>query len=228
MINGILLINKEKDITSYDVIRQLKKILPKGQKIGHAGTLDPFATGLLIILLGRSTKKMDDILKMNREYIVKAEFGYATDTQDVTGERVLQNPKLKEIQQEDIQREIEDEVSGIIKQIPPIYSAKKVKGKKAYEYAREKKEIELEPKEIKVKKFEILDYNWPFVQFHISCSSGTYVRTLVHDLGLKLETYATAILLERIKIGVFNVKDALNSKDITSDLDLNLFVIDYE
>ena len=228
MINGILLINKEKDITSYDVIRQLKKILPKGQKIGHAGTLDPFATGLLIILLGRSTKKMDDILKMNREYIVKAEFGYATDTQDVTGERVLQNPKLKEIQQEDIQREIEDEFSGIIKQIPPIYSAKKVKGKKAYEYAREKKEIELEPKEIKVKKFEILDYNWPFVQFHISCSSGTYVRTLVHDLGLKLETYATAILLERIKIGVFNVKDALNSKDITSDLDLNLFVIDYE
>ena len=228
MINGILLINKEKDITSYDVIRQLKKILPKGQKIGHAGTLDPFATGLLIILLGRSTKKMDDILKMNREYIVKAEFGYATDTQDVTGERVLQNPKLKEIQQEDIQREIEDEFSGIIKQIPPIYSAKKVKGKKAYEYAREKKEIELEPREIKVKKFEILDYNWPFVQFHISCSSGTYVRTLVHDLGLKLETYATAILLERIKIGVFNVKDALNSKDITSDLDLNLFVIDYE
>ena len=228
MINGILLINKEKDITSYDVIRQLKKILPKGQKIGHAGTLDPFATGLLIILLGRSTKKMDDILKMNREYIVKAEFGYATDTQDVTGERVLQNPKLKEIQQEDIQREIEDEFSGIIKQIPPIYSAKKVKGKKAYEYAREKKEIELEPKEIKVKKFEILDYNWPFVQFHISCSSGTYVRTLVHDLGLKLETYATAISLERIKIGVFNVKDALNSKDITSDLDLNLFVIDYE
>ena len=214
MIDGILLINKERGITSYDVIRKLKKVLPKGQKIGHAGTLDPFATGLLIILLGKSTKLMTKILELEKEYIVKAEFGYSTDTQDVTGEKVYISRDLKKIPKESIEKSIKENFLGNISQLPPQYSAKKVKGKKAYEYARENKEVKLEPREISVKSFEIINFNWPIVEFKIVCSSGTYIRTLVHDLGISLGTYATAIELERTRIGDFNIKDSFDFNDI--------------
>ena len=222
MINGILLINKEKNITSYDVIRKLKKVLPKSQKIGHAGTLDPFATGLLIILLGKYTKQMVNILGMEKEYIVKSEFGYSTDTQDITGTKVKIFEEFKKIEKEKIEEILQQKFIGKILQTPPQFSAKKIKGKKAYEYAREGKEVKLAPKEVEIKSFEFVNYDWPLVQFNVVCSSGTYIRTLVNDLGEVLDTYATAIELKRVRIGEYKLKKALNSKDIEKDIDLEL------
>jgi tRNA pseudouridine55 synthase len=225
MIDGILLINKQAGITSYDVIRKLKRILPRGQKIGHGGTLDPFATGLLIILLGKYTKKMVEILKREKEYIVKAQFGYATDTQDVTGKTVSEIPNLRVVKQAEIKKLIKENFIGEISQVPPQFSAKKIKGKKAYELAREGKEVKLQPKVVTVKNFEIIDYDWPSVTFRIICSSGTYVRTLINDLGLLLGTFATAVELERTRIGEYTLENAIKSEEISEGLDINLKLI---
>lgn len=225
MIDGILLINKEAGITSYDVIRKLKRVLPRGQKIGHAGTLDPFATGLLIILLGKYTKKMAEILEMEKEYIVTAEFGYSTNTQDVTGEKVQGALDMDKVEVGEIERIIKENFIGEISQTPPQFSAKKIKGKKAYEFARKGKEVKLQPKLVTIKDFEIIDYDWPIVSFKIICSSGTYIRTLVNDLGELLGTYATALELERTRIGEYTLKNAIKSEKISEDMDLNLKLI---
>lgn len=225
MIDGILLINKQAGITSYDVIRKLKRVLPKGQKVGHAGTLDPFATGLLIILLGKYTKKMVEILEMEKEYVVKAEFGYATDTQDVTGRKTIEVANLEFVKESKIMNLIEENFIGEIKQIPPQFSAKKIKGRKAYEFAREGEGVKLKPTVVTVKKFEIINYNWPIVSFKILCSSGTYVRTLVNDLGELLGTYATAVELKRTRIGEYTLENAIKSEEISEGVDINLKVI---
>jgi tRNA pseudouridine55 synthase len=225
MIDGILLINKQAGITSYDVIRKLKRILPQEQKIGHGGTLDPFATGLLIILLGKYTKKMVEILGMEKEYIVKAEFGYATDTQDVTGKKIKGISDLKSVKQAEIEKLIKEHFVGEISQVPPQFSAKKIKGKKAYELAREGKKVVLKPKIVTIKKFKVDDYDWPFVTFKIVCFSGTYVRTLINDLGLLLGTFATAVELERTRIGEYTLENAIKSEEISEDLDINLRLI---
>lgn len=221
MIDGILPINKEEGITAYDVIRKLKKVLPKGQKIGHAGTLDPFATGLLVILLGKCTKLMDTFHTFNKEYTVKAEFGYATDTQDVTGQKTnfLEKKQLekKRLSKEEIQDAISRNLIGRIEQMPPIYSAKKVKGQRAYDIARSGKTVQLKPKEIEVLTFQITEYDWPFCSFKILCSTGTYVRTLVYDLGNILGTYATAIELCRQKVGRFDLNSAFDSENIEQE-----------
>lgn len=217
MIDGILLINKEKGITSYDVIRKLKKILPKGQKIGHAGTLDPFATGLLIILLGKGTKLMDTFHGFKKEYVVEVEFGYATDTQDSTGTKTDVNKEQGNIPEEEIISCIGDNFIGDLQQIPPIYSAKKISGKKAYELAREGKNVTIQPKVITVYEFEIIKYDFPFCSFNIISSTGTYIRTLVHDLGIKMGTFATAIELKRKSIRDFSLENAYDSGKISED-----------
>lgn len=215
MINGILLINKEEGITSYDVIRKLKKVLPKGQKIGHGGTLDPFATGLLIILLGKGTKLMNQIHSLKKEYMVKAEFGYATDTQDVTGEKIEVCENLVEVSKDKIESVIKGKFLGEIYQTPPMFSAKKIKGRKAYDLAREGKEVNIEPKKITIHFFGLVHYDWPYSTFFVLCSTGTYIRTLVNDLGNEIGTYATAVELQRTKIGDFNLENAIKSEDIS-------------
>lgn len=214
MIDGILLIDKEEGITSYDVIRRLKYLLPRKYKIGHAGTLDPFATGLLVILIGKATKLMDTIHGLEKEYEVTAEFGYATDTQDCTGEKTNTSSTTLEISKEELEENIAKYFLEDISQLPPQYSAKKVNGKKAYDLARQGKEVELKPKNIHISKYEVIKYEWPFVTFKVVCSTGTYIRTLVNDLGEKVGTYATAVVLRRTRIGEFNVNDAISTKTI--------------
>jgi len=214
MIDGILLIDKKEGISSYDVIRQLKKLLPKGQKIGHAGTLDPFATGLLIILLGKGTKLMTRFLNTKKEYIVTAEFGYETDTQDGEG-KIVEEREIAKISRRRMKKEIKENFIGRYDQVPPMFSAKKVKGEKAYSLARKGKEVNLPSKKIEVKEFKILRYRWPFVEFRIRCSSGTYIRTLVKDLGRSLESLATAVELRRTKIGNFDVKFSIPVDDFS-------------
>ena len=217
MLDGIILINKQRDITSYDVIRRLKRVLPKGQKIGHAGTLDPFAEGLLIILLGKATKKMNYIHSMQKQYIVTAEFGYCTDTQDCTGRKLQELDDLPIVSKEIIQDEISQKFLGEISQIPPIFSATKIHGRKAYEYARKGESVKLKEKVVTISSFNILNYEWPFVEFDVVCSTGTYVRTLIDDLGKSLRVYGTAVKLVRQRIGDFDLRDALDCAKISQD-----------
>lgn len=226
MIDGILVIDKQEGITSYTVINKLKKVLPRGQKIGHAGTLDPFATGVLPILLGKATKLMNKIHEFEKEYLVTAEFGYMTDTQDKMGEVIKKDGNSTPLKRDIIEKAIEENFVGHISQLPPRYSAKKVLGMRAYDLAREGKEFELTPKDISVREFELLDYNWPLVKFRIVCSTGTYVRTLISDLGMKLGTYATAVELRRTSVGPFKIEDSISSEDIKEGVDSSIIGID--
>jgi len=226
MIDGILVIDKQEGITSYTVINKLKKVLPRGQKIGHAGTLDPFATGVLPILLGKATKLMNKIHEFEKEYLVTAEFGYMTDTQDKMGEVVKKDANPTLLEKDVVEKAIKENFVGNISQLPPKYSAKKVSGIRAYDLAREGKEFELKPKNISISEFEIMDYNWPSVKFRVVCSTGTYVRTLINDLGLKLETYATAVELRRTSVGPFKIEDSIPSEDIKCSIDSSIICID--
>jgi tRNA pseudouridine55 synthase len=216
MIDGILLIDKEGGISSYDVIRKVKRIVGKGEKIGHSGTLDPFASGLLILLFGKGTKLMNTILSLKKEYIVEGVLGISTDTQDITGNVLKQSGNVTTI--EDINDTIEKNFLGNILQTPPLFSAKKVNGKRAYEIVRAGDTVELKPKEISVYEFNVLKYEYPTVQCSVVCSSGTYIRTLINDLGIKLDTLATAKSLRRVSVGNFNVNDSISSKDINENI----------
>ena len=229
MIDGILLVDKVEGVSSYDIIRRLKKFFPKRQKIGHAGTLDPFATGLLVILLGKGTKLMPKFLTLQKEYIVKAEFGYETDTQDREG-KIIEERKIERISKRIIKKKIQDNFIGNIDQVPPMFSAKKVNGRKAYSLAREGKKVDLPSKQVSIEEFKIIKYRWPFVEFRIRCSSGTYIRTLVKDLARDLDSLATAIELRRTKIGGFDVKKAVSAGDFSmyvSDEVIDLYNLDF-
>ncbi len=210
--NGILLINKPKGITSYDVIRQLKKYFPKKYKLGHGGTLDPFACGLLIILVGKGTKLMQDLNNLDKSYMFKTEFGFETDTQDITGKIITKtNTKLT---QEEIEHEIEQKFIGQYLQTPPSFSAKKIKGVPSYKYARKGEIKKLEPKLVNISSFKIIEYNWPNVTFNATVSSGTYIRTLVVDLANNLNSCATTVELKRYKIGRFELDQAIPITEI--------------
>ncbi len=225
---GILLVDKQEKITSYDVIRRLKKHLPHNQKIGHAGTLDPFATGLLIILLGRATKLMEPILKLKKKYWVEGEFGYETDTNDPEGEIIYQTNKQFNLDKECISSVL-NEFKGDIKQIPPIYSAKKVKGEKAYELARAGKKPDLPPKLIHIYSLKLCGLEDKRIKLKVVCSSGTYIRKLVADIGRKLGVYCTAVQLRRLEIGSFNVEDAIKSDTTLLNIDvIDQFLISLE
>ncbi len=214
MIDGILLIDKEVGITSYDVIRRLKKTIQEKIKIGHAGTLDPFASGLLVILLGKGTKLMNTFHTYEKVYEVEAILGFSTDTQDIEGKEVEKYLKSIKPTKEEIVRVIEREFLGDILQKPPMYSAKMVKGERAYFLARRGEYVDLEPKKVYVSQFEVYEYEYPTLKCKIKCSTGTYIRTLVHDLGIKLGTYATSKNLRRTSIGSFNVSESIKSMDI--------------
>lgn len=217
--SGFLLVDKEKGITSYDVIRQIKRIFrengEKKIKIGHGGTLDPFATGLLIIMLGDATKKFDYLRTLRKTYLVKAEFGYKTDTQDNTGEIIKKTDDLLPIDIDSIISAVQ-KLTGEIEQIPPIYSALKIKGKPAYELARNKETVELQSRKTTVYSFELVKYEFPYAEFRIECSSGTYVRTLINDLGDLLGCFATAVELRRERIGEYSVENAVSSMELDS------------
>ncbi|MDD2434977.1 MAG: tRNA pseudouridine(55) synthase TruB [Bacilli bacterium] len=217
-MNGIVIINKEKDYTSRDVVNIISKKY-NTKKVGHAGTLDPMATGVLVVCIGNSTKLVELLTNHDKEYIAEITLGTLTDTLDATG--II----LKE---EDInvnQQQIEDVLTSMIgkyMQEVPIYSAVKIKGKKLYEYARNDEFIELPKREVEIKKLELIsnvDYINQKTIFKIKClvSKGTYIRALVNDIASKLGTVGMMSALERTKQGAFDIKDAHKIND-----DLNL------
>ena len=206
--NGILNIDKPQGITSHDVVDIVRKIFP-GIKVGHTGTLDPIATGVLPICIGKATKLSDELLSENKVYKVKMLLGVETDTYDITGKIVFAY-MLNEDEiyiKERIKRFI-----GKSSQIPPIYSAVKIKGKKAYEYARNGENVSLKPREIEIFNIDDIDVNLRKrqVSFVVSCTKGTYIRSLVHDIGIKLGCGATMIELKRLKTGDFDINDSID------------------
>ena len=210
MIDGLLIFDKEKGITSHDLVYKVRKKLGI-KKVGHTGTLDPMATGVLVISIGKGTKTSDYILSSDKVYEAKIKLGVLTDSYDITG---------KILEEEDVnftEEEIKDaliKLTGKISQRPPIYSALKVNGKKLYEYAREGKDVEIKKRDVEIYKIELLDFNGKD-EFTIltKVSKGTYIRSLANDLGRSLGTFGTLTELRRTRSGSFKIEDAIKVSD---------------
>lgn len=207
---GILLVDKEKGRTAFFLVKVLRK--KSGiQKIGHAGILDPFATGVMVMLIGRPyTKISDRFLNDGKEYIATVRLGEGTDTFDCEGQITQRNgriPTLLEIES------VISEFQGEIEQIPPMFSAKKIGGQKLYLLARKGIEIERKPVKIKLET-KILDYSYPNLKIKVACSKGTYIRSIANDIGIKLGTFGHLIALERTQSGPFQLKDCIDAKSL--------------
>ena len=214
-MDGIIIINKEKEYTSHDVVAKVKKILNE-KKVGHTGTLDPNATGVLPILLGKGTKLSKYLINHNKIYEATLKLGEKTDTADIEGKIIEEKDVKKEnLSEENIARTLQEFI-GKSKQVPPMYSAIKVNGKKLYEYARKGQIIEIKPREIEIYGIELLNINNNEITFRVHCSKGTYIRTLCENIAEKLETVGYMKELKRIEVGEFNIKNAITLKELES------------
>lgn len=205
MYNGIINVYKEAGFTSHDVVAKLRGIL-KQKKIGHTGTLDPNAVGVLPVCLGSGTKLCGMLTDTNKEYRAVMLLGKETDTQDSSG-RLLEQKEVKVTV-----RETEEAIMSFLgnyEQIPPMYSAIKVEGKKLYQLAREGKTVERKPRKVRIHYLEIEEMELPKITLRVGCSKGTYIRTLCHDIGQKLGCGGIMVSLERTKAGAFLLEDAL-------------------
>lgn len=207
---GAVLINKPTSWTSFDVVAKLRNIT-KVKKIGHCGTLDPFAEGLLILCLGKATKSITTFQDLPKQYIATVKLGAITKTLDPESEEENILP-IGHITNSDINN-IVNSFIGEIEQVPPMFSAKKIKGKKLYELARKNIELEIPPATINIYEIKILDIELPFVKLKINCSKGTYIRSLARDIGEKLKVGAYLTNLVRTKIGDYESKNALTIHD---------------
>lgn len=217
----VLLINKPYQWTSFDVVAKLRSLIRthlqiKKIKIGHAGTLDPLATGLLIICTGKFTKRIDEFQGLDKEYTGVFRIGATTPSFDL--EKVID----KELPFEHITLEQINEavakLSGTYDQVPPVFSAKKIDGRRAYKYARLEQDVEIKPRNITISGFEITQINLPYLCFRISCSKGTYIRSVARDLGVLLGTGAHLTELCRNRIGSYHLRDAWEMDNISQQL----------
>ena len=234
-INGVLIVNKPKGFTSRDVINELNRKLGT-KKIGHTGTLDPIATGVLVVAIGSYTKLVNDLTSLDKEYIAEIKLGIKTDTGDITG-KVLEENSNYNISKEDILN-VFNHFPKEYEQTVPKYSAVKVGGKKLYEYARNNIDVELPKRLVKIYELELLDFDNDVIKFKVNVSKGTYIRSLIEDLCDKLGVLGTMNSLVRTKQGRFRIEDSyvldeinkdtriLDSKDV---LDIRDYILnDYE
>lgn len=219
---GFLNVYKPKGITSHDVVSALRRIT-KVKQIGHTGTLDPFAEGVLPICIGKATRLIE-YLDDDKAYTGTIQLGSSTTTYDLEGEEV--NFSDKKVTLNEIEAAL-DKFRGEIDQLPPIYSAIKVNGKKLYEYAREGKEVKIEPRRVNISKLEILEYDETNrrLTLHIECSKGTYIRSIAHDLGTELTTFGYLVKLVRVKAGMFEVNNAVSLEHIQTKEDVEKLLI---
>lgn len=202
----LLLIDKPYRWTSFDVVNKLRYVL-KIKKIGHAGTLDPLATGLLIICVGRMTKRIDEYMGLEKEYTGTFIVGQTTPSHDLETE--VSEPKDISLISRELIVEASRNFVGEISQLPPMHSAIRVGGKRAYSFARKGNDVELKPRTVNVHEFEITDVRLPEVDFRIVCSKGTYIRSIVRDMGTTLGVGAYLSALRRTRIGTFSIEDAV-------------------
>lgn len=216
-MNGIIIIDKEKNMTSRDVVNKVSKILDT-KKIGHTGTLDPLATGVLVLCVGKATKLVDLITGYDKEYIAKVCLGTLTDTLDITGNIIKE--KETNITKEEIENTLKSFIPGYEQEVP-IYSAVKINGKKLYEYARNGETVELPKRYIKINSIDLIsdieyENGKTYFSFITNVSKGTYIRSLINDIGKKLNTYGTMLELRRTKQGNFKIEESstINNPEI--------------
>ncbi|MBR6093514.1 MAG: tRNA pseudouridine(55) synthase TruB [Lachnospiraceae bacterium] len=212
-MDGIIVVNKEQDYTSFDVVAKLRGIL-KQKKMGHTGTLDPMATGVLPVCLGAGTKLCDMMTDSKKIYRVKMLLGSDYDTEDVTGELLAQADVPCNPETEELIRQTVREFTGELMQLPPMYSAVKVNGKKLCDYARAGKEVERKPRKVTIYDIEIEGMHLPVVTMKVTCSKGTYIRTLCREIGEKLGFHGCMQSLVRIYTGGFDIKEARTIDEI--------------
>ena len=226
-MDGILIVNKEKNWTSNDVVQKVKRLT--GQKVGHTGTLDPLATGVLPLLIGKGTLLSKYLINHDKTYIAKVKLGIKTDTADLEG---------KIIEKIDVDESIfnQNKIENILKsfigkqnQIPPMYSAIKIKGKKLYEYARSGQNVDIPKRKIEIYKMELINFdkNTKEVEFEVSCSKGTYIRTLCEDIAKKMGNIGTMSSLNRVIVGDFKIENAITINNI-NEINLSNKIITIE
>lgn len=207
-MSNIFAFYKLKGITSNDAVQKARSIVGRSVKVGHAGTLDPLAQGVLVIAVGReATKKISEVVKKEKEYVAEITLGYESVTDDAEGEKTAvsfsEKPNLEQI------KKILPEFTGTIKQTPPIYSAIKVFGREAYKYARKGQAVEMESRDAEIKNIEILEYTWPILKIKVITGPGVYIRSLARDIGRKLGVGGYLSFLERTRVGDFKKEDAV-------------------
>lgn len=210
-MNGIIVVNKPSGITSYDVIRFFKRKYNLKEKIGHTGTLDPLAQGVLIVCIGKATRLAPLLMGMEKEYVAKMLLGKKTDTDDIDGKVVEENPVCVEESQV---KEVVMGFKGEIEQIPPIVSAIKHKGKPLYKHYRKGVIVAPSPRKVFIKEISLLNIQIPYIQFRVVCSKGTYIRALCRDIGNKLGCGGTQTELKRTKVGNFLIEDSYTLEEI--------------
>ncbi len=215
---GILPLSKPTGINSFKLVSVLRKVL-NIKKIGHAGTLDPFATGVMVMLIGKPyTRMSDQFMNCDKEYLAEVHLGAATDTYDCDGQVTSESPIIPSFE------EIQEKLSlfqGQVEQIPPMYSAKKVGGKKLYDLARKGEEIERKPCLVTMET-QLVDYTYPKLTLKITCSKGTYVRSIAHDLGQLLGCGAHLSKLERSRSGTYKIEQCLDAEKLISELSIDM------
>ena len=211
MKEGIVIINKPNGITSHDVVQKVRHKF-KMRQVGHAGTLDPLATGVLIMLLGKSTKLFNKFVGFDKAYRATLVLGTSTTTADIQGDVVKKLP-FDHITQTRLE-EVFEKFSGETAQVPPMVSAIKIKGQKLYELARKGIQVERQARPIKIHRLQLIEFNPPFVKFYLECSKGTYVRQLAEDVGALLGCGACICQIERTKVGSFSIEEAVKIEDL--------------
>ena len=225
-MDGTIVINKEKGCTSHDIVYKVKKMF--NTKVGHTGTLDPNATGVLPILLGKGTKISKYLIEHDKEYEVVLQLGVKTTTADEEGEIIEEKEVLKEsLEQLEIERILKSFI-GKIKQMPPKYSAIKVNGRKLYEYARKGQKVEIKPREVEIYNIEItnIQKEKKQIEFKVSCSKGTYIRTLCEDIAEKMRTVGYMKELKRTKVGDFNIEQAITLGQLQEKENIKIITIE--
>ncbi|NOX19833.1 MAG: tRNA pseudouridine(55) synthase TruB [Nitrospirae bacterium] len=203
--SGVINLYKPPGITSHKAVKEVQKIL-KAKKAGHTGTLDPFAEGVLLVCINQATRISEYLTGFDKEYLVTAQLGLQTDTFDITG-KVIKETDPGGIKEDDLKAVLEN-FRGEIEQIPPLFSAIKKNGIPLYKYARKGITVELKPRLVNIYEIELVKFNLPYAIIRVSCSKGTYIRSLIHDIGRELLVGATVKELKRIAIGKFHIKEA--------------------
>ena len=220
-MDGIIIINKTKGCTSHDIVYKIKKML--NEKVGHTGTLDPMAEGVLPILVGKGTLTSKYLINHDKKYIVELQLGTKTDTADGEGRIVKQQPVNKEILTTKNIEKILQSFVGKQEQIPPIYSAIKINGKKLYEYARKGQKIELKPRKIEIYNIKLINYSVEEkqIKFEVFCGKGTYIRSLCEDIAIKFGTVGYMKSLKRIQVGDFKIEDSITIDELNNIIQKN-------
>ena len=213
-MDGIIIINKPKNCTSHDIVRKAKKIL--NEKVGHTGTLDPNATGVLPLLVGKGTQISKYIINHDKTYEAVLQLGEKTDTADIEGEVIETKPVTVDCLRKEYVTAVLKKMEGKQKQIPPMYSAIKINGKKLYEYARKGEMVKIEPRKIEIYSLELININEvdKQIEFRVSCSKGTYIRTLCENIAEKLGTVGHMKELKRTQVGEFKIDDAITIEEL--------------